>query len=78
MTEIPKAFNVLLSREEREKLADLAGKHHRSKGAVIRYLIRLGHSMTILRIPRCANGSACLVPHLHSQPGQPDQGDLTP
>ena len=78
MTDIPKAFNVLLSKDEREKLSELASKHHRSRGAVIRYLIRLSHSMAVMRLPRCANGSVCLVPHLHSQPGQEGPGDLTP
>jgi len=78
MKPIPKAFNVLLGDDERGKLAQLADVHHRSQGAVIRYLIRLGHSMTILGIPRCANGTACLVPHLHRPTPDDPTGGMQP
>ena len=58
-------FNVLLPPAEVAQLAALADALHQSRGAVIRGLIRSAHAMILKKVPTCATGGPCFVPHLH-------------
>lgn len=55
------AFNVLLSAEEYAMLDALAEAEARSRGSIIRMLIRRAWHMHHSGQPICANGSPCVV-----------------
>lgn len=60
------SFNVLLSQEDADKLDQLAKHYECSKGLVIRQSVRNHWAMTIMRVPTCATGQRCPVPHIHA------------
>lgn len=72
------SFNVMLSKDEFEKMTDL-GKHlgmHRSQ--VVRTAILNRWEMTCKGNPLCADGTRCRVAHLHPPvPRAPGQGELS-
>lgn len=57
-----RAFNLLLDDELAPKLVELADAAHRSKGSVVRDLIRAAWLTTKTRDRRCADGRRCVVP----------------
>lgn len=59
------AFNVQLSPEDYARLDALAATLSRSRGSVVRELIKQAHQMTVQGIPTCASGQFCPVPNLH-------------
>lgn len=55
------AFNVLLSAEEYAMLDALAEAESRSRGSIIRMLIRRAYHMHSTGQPICATGQACAI-----------------
>jgi len=55
------AFNVLLSTEEYAMLDALAEAEARSRGSILRMLIRRAYHMHSTGQPVCANGQACAI-----------------
>lgn len=62
-----KAFNVLLSAADLEKLDDLKNLTGNSRGAELRTALLCRWKMLRRSIPTCANGSACFVPQMHAR-----------
>lgn len=72
-------FNVQLAPEDYDRLDALAATLSRSRGSVVRELVKQAHQMIVQGIPTCANGQFCPVPNLHrggplSPSGSPGQG----
>lgn len=63
-------FNALLAPRHMDALNELAEHLHSSRAHIVRRCIDALHAMEILRVPHCANGTRCLVPHLHQHPDQ--------
>lgn len=55
------AFNVLLSAEEYAMLDALAEAESRSRGSILRMLIRRAYHMHSTGQPICATGQACAI-----------------
>jgi len=64
-------FKVRLNAVERKELDALAEKMRCPKSQVIRRLLMGAHRHLLEDKPRCADGSGCLVPHLHTQGPRP-------
>ena len=66
----PKAHNlsVTIYPTHIKMLDELALRLECSRAQVIRTLITSHYAHTVTHKPTCANGSQCLVPHLHNQP----------
>lgn len=62
------AFNVLLSEEEYGMLRALATENSTNMSIVLRQALRSRYRMQIERLPMCASGVPCLVPHVHAVP----------
>lgn len=70
MSKFSKTFNLLLDTQLFEQLVELADRAHRSKGCVIRELIRNAWTSSHGGFRTCAAGGRCLVAQA---PGE-DQG----
>lgn len=64
-TEARKPFHCLLSVEEYDMLNRLAAAEGVSAGQIMRAALRGKYAMQIARVPTCANGTRCFVPHMH-------------
>ncbi len=60
------SFNVLLSREEYDMLRALAKETSTNMSIVLRQSLRARYSMQIQKLPMCASGINCFVPHMHN------------
>lgn len=69
------SFNVLLSPEEYKMLDTLAEAEARSRGAVIRVLLRRAYRMTAEGEAICASGTPC--PYAAPRPAGPVVGRMT-
>lgn len=79
MSETKHSFNVILSKSQYEKLFELAKTLDSSRGRAIRQAIDAYHCMQVKKIPICANGQMCYVPHMHVQQQPPAfQGSPNP
>jgi len=61
-------FNVILTDEEKERLAQLAAKLKSSRGAVVRRLVDAAYQHAVLEQPTCADGQRCYTPQMHARP----------
>lgn len=61
-------FNVILSDDEKERLAQLADKLKSSRGAVVRRLVDAAYQHAVLEVPTCADGARCFNPQMHTRP----------
>ena len=68
-------FNVILPDRHHDMLSALANLQGCARGQVIRNLIAIAHHMTLEDRPHCANGTPCLVPHLHRPSAPPRSVD---
>ena len=62
-----KPFHCLLSLEEYTMLNHLAAAEGVSNGHVMRSALRARFAMKVSRVPTCAAGNPCFVPHMHGQ-----------
>jgi hypothetical protein len=67
------SFNVLLDPERHRNLCTLARELGISRGAVLRQLLDSGFNHIATKIPTCANGHNCFVPHMHHYAPPPEQ-----
>jgi len=63
-------FNVMLSDDEFAQLTALAARQQRTRGAVLRLLLGIGHSSCIEGIMLCGTGARCMVPHVRDWQGK--------
>ncbi len=60
-------FNLELDPPMREALEACHKASGLARALVLRYSLTFYHAMTIGKVPTCANGQACLCPHMHVQ-----------
>lgn len=65
------SFNVLLDDQTYTNLIRMANDQHLSAGQIVRDLISRAALMTLSKVPTCANGQNCYVPHMHIALMQP-------
>lgn len=67
--ERPHRFNVMLSDEEFADLGRLAARQQRTRGSVLRMLLRIGVSSCLEGKMLCGTGARCFVPHIRDAQG---------
>ena len=65
------SFNILLDEEEIAMLSHMAKATTTNMSIVMRQALRWRYAMAENKVPTCANGQACLVPHMHNPTGAP-------
>lgn len=61
-----KAFQVMMSKDDRQRLDDLAAVLGITRSVIIRKAIQNTWSMVCAKQPLCANGDRCMVPQMHT------------
>lgn len=59
-------LNIPVTLTQKAMLAQIAQKTDNSMAHVVRMAIQNQHGMTFANEPKCANGTACACPHMHS------------
>lgn len=67
------AMTLLLDDETKQMLTTLHETTNRSRGLLLREMIRSNYHMLVQGIPFCANGQRCLAPQMHTVIGNPKQ-----
>lgn len=65
------SLNILIDRNDDSHLSQLIAATGWSKAQVLRTALGHLHTMLILKVPTCASGDRCFVPHLHAQQDPP-------
>ena len=62
-----KAFNVMLSDEDKARLTELSESRGYSRGQCLRDALHSNWIHLCRNVYTCANGRACFVPHMHTE-----------
>ena len=71
MAQTKHSLQILVTPTDYGKLQQLAKLRNLSMGAIVREMIKHTFYHTVERVPTCANGQSCFVPHMHTYRPEP-------